>query len=62
MSLVGKTVLYLLSKVWSYMLINNMINPTALTNNPKKIKYCLDGVFNYQFLSISMATAHHHLS
>lgn len=58
----GKILLYFLSKIWSYLLINNMINPTALTNNPKKVKNCLDGVFNYQFISISMATAHQHLS
>ena len=44
------------------MLINNMINPTALTNNPKKVKNYLDGVFSWQCISVSMATAHHNLS
>lgn len=48
--------------VWPYMLISNRINPTALTNNPRKIKSCLDGVFNYQFVSINMAKAHSRLS
>jgi len=52
----------MVSLVWPYMLISNMINPTALTNNPLKIKSCLDGVFNYQFISISMAKAHSKLS
>ena len=44
------------------MLVNNGINPTALTNNEKKIKNCLDGVFNYQSLPISMLQAHKELS
>ena len=44
------------------MLINNKINPTALTDNPKKIKYCIDGVFNYQYMSIGMLKAHEQLS
>ena len=60
--LMDKVLLFLLSKVWPYLQISNMINPTALTNNPRKIKNYLDGVFNYQFLSIGMADAHCQLS
>ena len=48
--------------IWPQMLISNKINPTALTNNPQKLKGCLDGVFHYQFISISMGEAHNQLS
>ena len=61
-SIMGKFLLFLLSQLYPYMLINNRINPTALTNNPKKIKNCIDGVFNYQYLSVSMFAAHKRFS
>jgi esterase/lipase len=36
------------------ILINNKINPTALTNNPIKIKKNITGVFNYQYVTLKM--------
>lgn len=36
------------------ILINNMINPTGLTNNPVKIKKNLTGVFNFQYVTLKM--------
>lgn len=36
------------------ILINNMINPTALTNNPLKIKKNITGVFNFQYVTLKM--------
>ena len=36
------------------VLINNMINPTGLTNNPIKIKKIITGVFNYQYVTLKM--------
>lgn len=53
-SLVGKSVLWLLSFLFEDMIINNKINPTALTNNQRQVKRCIDGVFSYQFISIQM--------
>jgi acylglycerol lipase len=53
-SWVGKSVLWLLSFLFEDMIINNMINPTSLTNNLRKVKGCIDGVFSYQFISINM--------
>ena len=44
------------------MIINNMINPTSLTNNELKVKGCIDGVFNYQFVSIKMIQEYAELS
>lgn len=44
------------------MIINNMINPTCLTNNPPYVKRCIDGVFNYQFISIKMVQEYAELS
>ncbi len=41
--------------IFDNILINNMINPTSLTNNPLKIKRCIDGVFNYQYATLKMA-------
>ena len=61
-NLFSKLLLSTISLVWPDVLISNRINPTALTNNPLKIKSCLDGVFNYQFISINMANAHSKLS
>eukprot|EP00919_Chromeraceae_sp_WS-2016_P058837 GHVR01139830.1.p1 GENE.GHVR01139830.1~~GHVR01139830.1.p1 ORF type:complete len:100 (+),score=2.69 GHVR01139830.1:2136-2435(+) len=48
--------------IYDNILINNMINPTALTNNPKKIKRCLSGVFNYQYVSLKMSNQYKQLS
>jgi alpha-beta hydrolase superfamily lysophospholipase len=53
-SFIGRTVLWLLSSLFEDMIINNMINPTSLTNNQMMVKGCIDGVFNYQFTSINM--------
>lgn len=40
--------------IFNNILINNMINPTALTNNPIKIKKIITGVFNYQYVTLKM--------
>jgi hypothetical protein len=36
------------------IMINNMINPTGLTNNPVKIKKNITGVFNFQYMTLKM--------
>jgi acylglycerol lipase len=61
-SWVGKGVLWLLSFVFEDMIINNMINPTSLTNNHRRVKGCIDGVFSYQFISINMVQEYAELS
>jgi hypothetical protein len=61
-SLIGKSVLWMLSFLFEDMIINNMINPTSLTNNMHKVKGCIDGVFSYQFISINMAQEYAELS
>lgn len=61
-SWVGKSVLWLLSFLFEDMIINNMINPTSLTNNLRKVKGCIDGVFSYQFISIKMVQQYAELS
>jgi len=40
--------------IFDDILINNMINPTGLTNNPLKIKKNLTGVFNFQYVTLKM--------
>lgn len=40
--------------LYETVLINSMINSTALTNNPKYLKECIDGVFNYQYVTAAM--------
>jgi len=46
--------MWTLSWIYPDLLINNMINPTSLTNNDKKVKDCIDGVFSFQFITIQM--------
>ena len=40
--------------IFDDVLINNKINPTGLTNNPLKIKKIVDGVFNFQYVTLKM--------
>lgn len=61
-SFIGKSVIWLLSFIFEDMIINNMINPTSLTNNQRKVKGCIDGVFNYQFISLNMVQEYARLS
>lgn len=56
-SFIGKCLLWLLAEFWPDLMISNMINPTALTNNNHKVKECIDGVFNYQFVTFPMVQA-----
>lgn len=61
-SFIGKVVLSILSYIFPNMIINNMINPTSLTNNQRMVKGCIDGVFNYQFISTKMVQSYAELS
>ena len=44
------------------ILINNMINPTGLTNNPMKIKKIITGVFNFQYVTLRMYKEYNNLT
>ena len=61
-SFLGRALLRGLSWVFPEALISNAINPTALTNNDAHVKGCIDGVFNYQFMTVTMATKYAELS
>jgi hypothetical protein len=53
-SLVHNFLLSFSPTLFDDILINNKINPTALTNNPIKIKKNIAGVFNYQYVTLKM--------
>lgn len=53
-SIIHQMALMMSPSIFDDILINNNINPTGLTNNPKKIKKIVDGVFNYQYVTLKM--------
>jgi alpha-beta hydrolase superfamily lysophospholipase len=53
-SLLGHSLLWGLSWIFPDLLINNMINPTSLTNNDRRLRQCIDGVFSFQFVTFNM--------
>ncbi len=55
MSFVHKIFVSLSSLFLDHFLISNLINPTALTNNPAKIRKNILGVFNYQYVTLKMS-------
>ena len=55
MSFVHKIFVSIFSFFFDHFLISNLINPTALTNNPTKIRKNIVGVFNYQYVTLKMS-------
>ena len=61
-SFLGRTLMSWISWVFPEVLISNAVNPTALTNNEEHVKSCIDGVFNYQYMTAKMAIKYAELS